>query len=96
MQRREYTPGVCADAEAKPGEVGSRVDVVCEIRRVEQARSRERREALGAARPVHRLEERSVGECEGVGRPVGGSDEGEPGVGHDPDEGQQVACGHAG
>ena len=73
-------------------EVGERVDVVDEIRRVAPSASgAERGEPLGAARPVDRREQPGRGERERVRRPVGRRREREPAVGNGAREREQVA-----
>ena len=76
----------------EPLQVGDRVHVIHEIRRVHLPRGPERREARRAAGAVDGSEEDGRGERECVRRSVGGGCEGEPVVRNGAREREQVAC----
>ena len=95
-ERREDAPCPWAEPAAKTLEVGGRIHVIDEIRRLDGPRGPERREPLRAPGAVDRREHGERRERECVGRAVGSRREGEPVVGDGACEREQIARGHAG
>ena len=95
VQRGEDAERPGPEPLPQPLEVGDRVHVIHEIRRVHQPRRRERGEPLGTPGPVERDEDPRRGQPERVRRPVRRPGEREAAVGDGAREREQVTRGDA-